>query len=787
MAKSSTHEVGYTDSIFQSFKVYIEGVQVPFENFSISQGVGTFPSCVLTIPPHPGLMDIARFYQPKVHIFYEDQVDKKRGIPEKEYFKLLFHGNITGVSYDKSRSEGGGNISIQFMCKHRNAQLLNLYVDYSSWQEDVLNPHADASLREYNPNSQDAVQSALTGVTIADDPARYITETNFKEGSHPAYLPPLLRGYFSRLQGMPGVMVNYWNQLRRAAYQGGVDKIQDLFKYLYEPLVNNGLHFFERISGHAALESIMEGKRLPPCPVRTSKNADQGDILIPPMAQLSIQSAAQTAMAINVVQNYMQPEGNMYNIYSLFSNVYESMDYELITLTSPSETPLTDEDILIRKLSKLGNATEITSSVETIIKPKIPFYFSPSCNIIYPQMFSQVSIQYDEENIPTRVILLNLENPAGGQPSQTRIRAPESIREAVLSKLPAKQQNSLRSSMGYSYGAIGRYEQARGAKPIISSMPTWLSYLSYSLTNKDSNINSKPAQIDPAKQLDLSALEAGWNLRYPNKASLNPWSSSDIDPAHKLLFAAADYSFTEHFASTKAGSVSGPFNPYIVPGYPMDILESSPQAPSFHALCTHITHSISSQGVNTTIGFTGAMTYSELVNYYVPFMYPALQIYLGVAENPTLVGDFSEASKTSTADTNARLVADNFYYYTLGTKALPPEKVYNFETGKLLPIDIDAKGNFVGTSSGSKKDFYGVGELNKNLTFQGNLNLAYRPIESQSKIENRFNYKFVDLTFANYSPTVIKYSQKLLPQDQKLEIGANRYLDYPDFPPTKAK
>ena len=65
-------DVGKTGLIYQNIKLYIEGVQVPFESISISQGVGALPSASIVVPPQSGLMDIARFYQPKVHIFYED-------------------------------------------------------------------------------------------------------------------------------------------------------------------------------------------------------------------------------------------------------------------------------------------------------------------------------------------------------------------------------------------------------------------------------------------------------------------------------------------------------------------------------------------------------------------------------------------------------------------------------------------------------------------------------------------------------------------------------------------
>ena len=88
-----------TDVIYQEVRLYIEGVQVPFENITVSQVAGQLPTAEFTIPPQSGMMDICRFYDPKVHIFYRDDnyVD----------FRLLFWGHIVGSSFMHSRSDSG--------------------------------------------------------------------------------------------------------------------------------------------------------------------------------------------------------------------------------------------------------------------------------------------------------------------------------------------------------------------------------------------------------------------------------------------------------------------------------------------------------------------------------------------------------------------------------------------------------------------------------------------------------------------------------------------------------
>ena len=166
------------------------------------------------------------------------------------------------------------------------------------------------------------------------------------------------------------------------------------------------------------------------------------------------------------------------------------------------------------------------------------------------------------------------------------------------------------------------------------------------------------------------------------------------------------------------------------------------------------------------------MSYSELANYYIPFMHPFIQGVLGLAKSPTLI---------NTTDNYATAVniADQFYYNTLGVTCATPDMLYNFTNGTIRPLRRDANGKITSTEANdiSLSDVNG-GELNPNLTYQGNLTFAYRPIEAQSKIEERFNLKFIDMTYDNYSPTVIKYKDAVLSDVAKLEIGANQFLDY---------
>src|ERR1700739_679620 len=100
-----------TDVVYQEIKLYIEGVQVPFQSISVSQAIGTYPSATISVPPQSGLMHISRYYQPKVHIFYTDL--------NTGGDRLLFWGHINTVNYRRSRSPA--STYIEFSCVHKNS------------------------------------------------------------------------------------------------------------------------------------------------------------------------------------------------------------------------------------------------------------------------------------------------------------------------------------------------------------------------------------------------------------------------------------------------------------------------------------------------------------------------------------------------------------------------------------------------------------------------------------------------------------------------------------------
>ena len=785
MTVEKTKPFGRTDVIFQGTKLYIEGIQVPFNNIVINSGIAGPPSANITIPPQAGLMDIARFYQPKVHIFFDDRYSdfEEPEKDEKKRLKLLFSGIITAVSYSKSKTSA--NAFISFTCEHKYSVMNDCLVDYSGWLSGNINSVTpDVGVRTDFSNSGAAIIDALKGIS-SDTTLPDITLE--KPDVSTTVVPAYLRPYTTRLYGMAGVVVNFWNQLKRAAFTN--KEVHAPFIKLYRPLIEQGLQFFQRMAGHYLIEKEIQKdeNRVDYCYNRAT---GENKILLPPISHLFMRSPIQADLTVSLLESYLQNSGEVTSIHNIFSTFFSSIDYDMLTLASPAEIYIPEETT-----SPEGGepyyADDTTYAVDTLVKPRLPFYFSPSCNVLFPNMYHTISVSYDEGSIPTRVDAKNVE--PGVEPNlATHYRAPNSVREAIAKAATGSTSfTNLKSTIGNSFGGIGAYEQGRGIKVDYISLPRWLSMFSTTAAEKLNNVKdaSGATETDIAA---LAALNKGWKKRYPkpkiainsnpsydltadSEDPLNPWgNNSGLAPHQKMLVAAAEYSYTQTVFKSKAGTIEAPFNPFIVPGYPMDIIEANPTLPSFHAYCASVTHSISSNGASTSISFVAGMTYSELANYYIPFVLPYLQYHLGLAENPTMLGNPEAEAK-----------ADLFYKYSLGVGCVAPDKIYNFEGKK---EDIKAGTSIPQKKSGyklepgsgaSKPDASGnYGELNPNLTYEGNLYLTSRPIENMQDVEKRNGIKFIDMTFENYPPTAVKYTDAILEDETKLEPGASQFLQY---------
>lgn len=803
-----------TDVLAPSVRLYIEGVQVPFVAMSISQAYGRKPNAEIQIPPASGLMDIIRGYEPKVHIFYNDE--------NYGGYRLLFWGVITSANYSRTR-QGPGGASISFHCEHKNSVLSQITLDYAGWTGSTvpnkLDPVSSQAVFKSDAfNSMQMIIQGLAGVNGIASDSEIIEQGIILEDDVPVNkFDPSLEKHQKRLIGMPAVSVSLWNQVKKQTYLKSTISIA--LSAMYIPLLEESLGFFKRMSGHHFLESQVDSGKESYC---NKVNGKEVKVMTPPTCLLPLRSAVQQELVVRTIQNRVNFSGELMSFDNLLDGFYNSVQYEMMTLASPAEINA-DPEIFSEDYSKEGLEK---STVEVIIKPQLPFYYSPICNVLLPRMYSTVNISQEEGGIPSRVTATyDAMTPQGNDNSTTvNYRGPHTIREAVAYNRLILEGNidqnlSLASTRSFSYSIPGRYEQGRGIKPETTAFPWWLGLFSSNRASQSTDLNQEQYPIKGSADYNaMMAMTKEWKARNgvillqndsslvltpaPEKYGLNPYdpNNKDVLPHERMFFSMVDYEYTKRIVGSRSGTIDAVFNPYIIPGYPMDIIDDSPNNPSFHGMCTSVTHTITSGSIGTSIGIAAATSYAEMSNYYIPSSPPFLETALGLvnAEIDTTLANAKDAAYgdtkpfTKTASTLlqnpvAKTKADTFYRQVLGVGAASPEDLIHFESGRAYPVDRKS-GVFIprtapqgGTVSGLRGDSKGQSGGRHHIDYYstvGNLRLVARPIESIDSIEEKFSYNFIDLDKNLYNSTYVNYVNPALTTQYYLEPGASLFLDY---------
>ena len=781
-----------TDVVYQDVKLYIEGVQVPFANISINQALHQLPSAEVEIPPQAGLMDICRYYQPKVHIFYEDL--------NYGGYRLLFWGHIQGASYHHSRA-GSGSASIRFRALHKNALMRQLTLDFMGF----LSPQGtqlaapESNQTQTDINSEIAILEAMKGITgVQSLESDRITASN--KAVSGADITKLMASHaplLARYSGLAGVSMTLWNKIKKSTYSN--IRYNTMFQGVLIPLTEEGIGFFKRTTGHPTLEQKLSDDRREAC-----LHKAKGDIVVPPVFKVALTTAVQTSIAVTVATKSLQFSGELTSYVEMLDNLYQSMSYEMVTLASPAEVPV-DPSVVA---AEMGSDPGETMAVETVIKPELPFYYAPVCNVLHPRMFHTVQVAQEEASQPTRVTGTYDSGVGTSRGIGVNFRGPHSVREAIAYAAMLNDGSNvlpdLTSTLKLLQNVPGKYEQGRGILHAKMALPSWLQMLTTSEAAKGGSTLWSVPDFSTPEYAEIARVAKAWRhrngykiwygrqdgliheIRDPNKDKLNPYDpESKTQPYQTILFTSVDYFFSVRMAASRTGVVEAIFNPYIVPGYPMDVLDDSPNHPSFHGLCTSVTHSISSRSISTTIGMASVQTYAELSNYYLPPAPPWLTTALDLidveGEPDANGGTDSMTVKNAGSLLNndkGRAAADDFYRPVLGVGAADPSLLMDFEVGQVRP-QKRFSGILVPSTSASTTSMNG-GELNDYLTSVGNLRLAARPIETRESIESRFGYKFIDTTPENYSIQTIGVINPNLEASKFLEPGASPFLEYMD-------
>ena len=750
-----SYKTNNKDIMYSDYRLYIEGIQVPFRSISITQAYKQPPSATISIPPFPGLCEIGRNYQPKVHVFFKDH---NSGVPDKSVvfsseedrlasenngYKLIFSGIITSNSDSKSVSAYGGSQNMTLTAEHTSVILDQILFKYSNASQasrsrltDSTNSSGIAVIGESNSGA--AIILALQG--IENGGSLYSGDKVNIRYDH---------GNFERLKGIPSAMVVIWNMLKRDSKSGHLSTDTEALTDMYIPLVEDGMKFWKKVTGHSLIEegtSNIKVKDTEVHQVDTEDNTRQ--TMVPPMLKSFIGDAAQVKATQSAAANFGagSPSEEVLSYGEHMASMLESMDYEMITLASPI-------------VKKDGTITEY------IVKPTLPTYYAPICNVLLPNMITNVSVNNGYREVPTRINCIQ-NSIAGGDYMTTGTRsynysAPNSVRVAR-----AGPDSDLSQTTVSFANRVGRFEWGQGIKARTTQMPSIYALLQSIMAKRELDGET---DINIADTANYGLAVSAWNNMYPDAKKFNPLrQESNIRNFQRMPFLYVDSLFASSTAAARSASVQGVFNPYAVVGYPMDIVDAAPSRESYHGMCISITHSISADGAASTSYQLGSVsTFAELAKFNLPAVNPYLMAVLGFEDDVRIYGN-----------TKAYEEACKLYAEVFEVGAAEPSFLQNYDTGTIRKIF--RKGGFWGI------DNAGVG-LDSVLD---SLSLVARNIQSLSDVEddtgNKFisidSWKYLDPAKAKHMPSHYRVRDASISNGKistpGLDIESSPFLDY---------
>lgn len=395
------------------------------------------------------------------------------------------------------------------------------------------------------------------------------------------------------------------------------------------------------------------------------------------------------------------------------------------------------DHVVMNSPAKLGISGR-PEVIDHVFKPRMFAYYAPICNVLLPHMYESYSVNIGTDQVPSRVIYNGMPFSAdsaanaGTTVNMHNYVAPHSVRVALA------DGGNLAQTLISLKANPGKYEWGSGVRTADGNLPYWYAVLSHQSTS--GNVG------DQTNDQTLDNLVNAWNKLYPDDPTLNPWSTdlAGIDSYQRLFFTGVDVEFSNIYSQSRQGSIDGVFNPFIVPGYPMDVIDPSPLRESYHGFCTSVTHSIDAQGYSaTSIGMSSAYTFSEIATCYIPGTYPWLLAQLKMDTNLSMYGN-----------TPAFQRACQYYNDVLGVGAADPTILEAYSTGRPIPV----KRNMGVWEIGEADTLTGSTHPTLYNTTLGNLNLVARNIASLLDVEGEHAYlaeTFVDIDMWNQgSPTV---------------------------------
>lgn len=445
-----------------SFLVYINGVEVPVIDVSVTSGIWRIPEAVINMPPDKELIGLGKEDRVQVAIFYLDShhTETVTNTDPDPTFRLLFDGEIRGWEYQTT----GLGRTISFHCTS----------------------HVDAFTKFY-PFFVSNLDSMVAGALSSKTNQGHSAESQL---TFPASI-------FYR-----GLRINGETEFVKRPF----DFIENVFKALIgkdESLFYNGTTAKTFFGRWTRLTGFLN--RWAPCPLfETTDLVDLERGIFP------ILKAAQSEVAIKTLQQRANALGNNSSFWTYINLIYQLMYYEFHLNPAPAAVSY---DLPTGKIlgkpkhvqsgdasrNALENPLKPTRLLNYVTKPQLLFCVPPMCNTFFPSMIKSFGLSEDYSTQVTRTYISGESQLQhwGLSHNDSLYRVmnsaltqgfPEEVRDAV---------NTKKINKAYNHYNLMRWPEEFFKGPVLQtkSAPSWFLYL-YNAYKRDTDTGVEQANVE---------------------------------------------------------------------------------------------------------------------------------------------------------------------------------------------------------------------------------------------------------------------------------------------------
>jgi hypothetical protein len=555
--------------------VYINGLEIPVMGVDVTYGVWQIPTAAVKMVPHPMLQRIGAEDRLHVVIFYKD--DHMQGASPT--FRLLGEFEVVGWTYTNSPS----GRALQLDCISPVQIFTQLYCYYMSSMDDIVGAQG------------------LGGDASAATQSKVFYPTSL-------FLEGLFRISSGAGEGdtQEGATTPSDDFIKRP-----IDFVINVFRSILLPIDNSednvdptvttqeghvpldaaavpGKNFFSRwtlrTQFHArwcALPMFEDTTPVPafsfrapgePSPEQDAAGEDAGHLCFP------LVKAVQDYKVVEALQQHIGASvGNSGSIWDLLKMVYSQMYMELAMIPCPPGGAIQKKTGYI-KAGGGATSDEYFGIRSFFVKPQCIFGIPPMCNVVFPSMIQNFTFQETYITQPTRLYLgeaflshmLDPDSRLGGITQQLLTTGfPPVVKNRMQQAITSTQVNSKNF-------LVQPEELYKGPVSKRMSAPPWMTLLQQNAKGTQGAQGTEPSEEDVAA---LEALGEGG-------------TSTGLGA---LFDKYAEYEYYRSRFAERQGGVSMPFNPYVLPGFPMMVYDQRASGFDVLAYAMSVTHSMSAE------------------------------------------------------------------------------------------------------------------------------------------------------------------------------------------------